>query len=332
MYISVMDKNTEHQELLRKYLEGEATVEEKQKVENWYASFERADEGYSRQQKKQIGQELYNRIYSHPDLTRDAKPVRIFRLNYIAKVAASICLPLIVGLFAWMMFGTPKRQQQNLVKWVAFETKAGERKRIILSDSSEIWLNAASRVLYPEKFTGAERIIKLIEGEAFFNVSHNKKFPFRVVAPNGVYTRVLGTSFNINAYGQNNTVDVEVSSGKVAVGKNGRELAKLTKGQGLNVNRLTSLATSHATGSANAWTRNEIIFNDQSLKEAAAILSRTYGIAISIDENVNENLKCRGSFSMGQQPSEIIRVLCALHGLNYSVTAKSIIIKKGKMK
>lgn len=201
-----MDKNTEHQELLRKYLEGEATVEEKHKIENWYASFEQAEDGHSRQRKKKIGQELYNRIYSHPDLTTDAKPVRILRLNYITKVAASICLPLIVGLFAWMMLGTLKKKQQNSVKWVAFETKIGERKRIVLSDSSEVWLNAASRILYPEKFTGAERIIRLVEGEAFFKVSHNKKFSFRVVAPNGVYTRVLGTSFNINTYGQNNTI------------------------------------------------------------------------------------------------------------------------------
>jgi len=122
------------------------------------------------------------------------------------------------------------------------------------------------------------------------------------------------------------------SSGKVAVGKNGQELAKLTKGQGVNINTLTWLATSHATGNANAWTRNEIIFDDQSLKEAAALLSRAYGISVIISENVNENLKCRGSFSMGQQPSEIIRVLCTLHGLNYSETAKSIIIKKGNMK
>lgn len=321
-----MDKNTQQQELLQKYLEGEATPEEKQQIEKWYASFEQTEDKHNRKNKKRIGRELYDRVYSHPGLSDGAKP-KIFRLNLVTKAAASIFLPLLVGLFAWMMLGTPKKQQDQ-VKWIALETKAGERKKVILSDSSEIWLNAASRIIYPEKFAGAERIIKLVEGEAFFNVSHNKKFPFRVIAPNGVYTRVLGTSFNITAYAQDKIVNVEVSSGKVAVGKNGKELAKLIKGQGLDINTFTSLATSHATANANAWTRNELIFNGQSLKEVAVVLSRAYGITVAISENVNENLKCRGSFSLGQQPAEIVKVLCVLHGLRYSATDRSIIIKK----
>jgi transmembrane sensor len=330
MYILVMDKKTKQQELLQKYLDGEATPEEKQQVENWYAGFEQVEDGHTGKRKKRIEQELRDRIYSHPGLSDGQKSLKVFRLKRTAAIAASILLPLIIGIGAWLMRDTPQQHQQSQIKWLSMETKAGERKKIILSDSSEIWLNAASRIHYPEKFEGKERIIKLVEGEAFFNISHHKNFPFRVLAPKGIYTRVLGTSFNISAYTGTEIIDVAVSSGKVAVGKGENELAKLVKGQGLNINILTSVATSHETGDANAWTRNELVFNGHSLKEVAAVLGRAYGITVNISENVNKNLKCRGRFSLSQQPAEIVGVLCTLHGLHYRIIDNTIIIKNKK--
>lgn len=74
----------------------------------------------------------------------------------------------------------------------------GQDFKVVLSDGTTVWLNADSRMTYPSKFTGSNRVVKL-QGEAYFEVAKDKKHPFIVIA-NGVKTRVLGTEFNVRNY------------------------------------------------------------------------------------------------------------------------------------
>lgn len=324
-----MNNRTESQKLLGKYLDGEATPKEKQSVEKWYADFEQAQVAYSKADSDRIETDLRKGVYHRLDFNERPKQKKTARLSYIAKIAASILLPLIIGLSIWRLTDRSTIKPADL-KWIALETKAGERKKIILIDGTEIWLNAASRILYPEKFDETQRLVELVEGEAYFNVTHNKQHPFKVITPNRMYTKVLGTSFIISAYAESNTVSVMVTSGKVAVGKDNKELAKLEKGQVLSMNKITSAVNNSKTDNADAWTRDQLIFNGHSLTDVAKVLSRAYGINVTISKNVNGNLKCRGNFNLNQYPQEIVKVLCSLHGLSYSSMKDKIIIKPGK--
>lgn len=306
-----------------RYLDDNVTLQEKQHVEDWYANFEQVEVIYTATDRNRIESDIRKGVY---DQLRKKKSIR---LDNWLKIAASILFPLTIGLSAWLLSNQPSKQL-TLQKWVALETKAGERKKITLSDGSEIWMNAASRILYPTKFASNERQVKLIEGEAFFKIFHNEKHPFRVISPGQIYTRVLGTSFNICAYAQTNKIIISVISGKVAVGKDHTEMARLIKGEGLSLNTKSSVMVSGLAEKADAWTRNEIVFNGHTLADGVKLLSRDFGISIELAEGVNGNLKCRGNFNLNQGPDEIVKVLCRLHGLSYSSQKDKILIKPRK--
>jgi transmembrane sensor len=102
---------------------------------------------------------------------------------------------------------------------VEFNTLTNPRgSRVIdlqLSDGSRIWLNAGSSVTYPVAFVGNERRV-IIEGEAYFEVTNNKLKPF-IVSKTTIDVEVLGTSFNIKAYEEDNEIKVTLLNGKVKV-------------------------------------------------------------------------------------------------------------------
>lgn len=306
-----------------RYLDDNVTPQEKQHIENWYADFEQVEVDYTATDRNRIESDIRKGVY---DQLRKKKSIR---LNSWLKIAASILLPLIIGFSAWLLSNQSSTQPAPQ-RWIALETKAGERKKITLSDGSEIWMNAASRILYPAKFASNERQVQLMEGEAFFKIFHNEKHPFRVISPGQIYTRVLGTSFNICAYAQTNKIIVSVISGKVAVGKDHIEMARLIKGEGLSLNTKSLVIVSSLAEKADAWTRNEIVFNGHALADGVKLLSRAFGISIELAEGVNGNLKCRGNFNLSQGPDEIVKVLCRLHGLSYSSQKDRILIRPRK--
>ncbi|HVZ97065.1 MAG TPA: FecR domain-containing protein, partial [Chitinophagaceae bacterium] len=97
-----------------------------------------------------------------------------------------------------------------------------------LSDGSHVWLNAGSSVTYPVAFIDNERKVT-ITGEAYFEVKHNEKMPFTVAA-NGVEVHDLGTSFNINAYDDEDAIRVTLLEGSVKV-KSGTLEVKIKPGE-----------------------------------------------------------------------------------------------------
>lgn len=321
-----MNNRSEPRKLLERYLEGAASPQEKERIEKWYADFDRVPDEYGKAEGFRIEQELRKRVYGQLNFEDTPAQRKNIQLNFITKIAASILLPLLIGISIWLLPDLLKNKPEQS-KWIAVQTKVGERKKIILTDGSEIWLNAASRIFYPEKFDSKERVVKLIEGEAFFKIFRNEKHPFRVIAPYQMYTKVLGTSFNISAYRQTNWITVTVTTGKVAVGKGKQEMARLSKGEALHINTITATLSKQESDYADAWTRDELIFNDGTLKDVTQQLSRAYGVSIVINKKVNENLKCRGNFNLRQSPDQIVKILCSLHGLSYSRTKDRIIIK-----
>lgn len=88
------------------------------------------------------------------------------------------------------------------VEWYTLTTPKGGTYQVVLPDSTRVWLNAASRLRYPSRFNGRERMVEL-DGEAYFSVTKGKtsNWPFKVVFGDQT-VNVLGTEFNISAYSQ----------------------------------------------------------------------------------------------------------------------------------
>src|SRR5690606_32905370 len=100
------------------------------------------------------------------------------------------------------------------VNYQEIATSIRQVKKIVLPDSSTVWVNALSQLRIPESFGTKSRELFLDEGEAFFEVARNPDKPF-VVHSRGIATEVLGTAFNISNYQRLNRIAVDVQHGKV---------------------------------------------------------------------------------------------------------------------
>jgi transmembrane sensor len=98
-------------------------------------------------------------------------------------------------------------------------TQKGNQYHLTLPDGSRVWLNAASSITYPTAFTGKERKV-IISGEAYFEIMKNQQLPF-VVQQADMTVQVLGTSFDVNGYGDDLAVRTTLVEGKISVGRTG---------------------------------------------------------------------------------------------------------------
>lgn len=179
-------------------------------------------------QKEDIQEALghtWEKIYKQDHTNQQGYLVRVLKLSTVKKMAAI----LLVGMCLFWVY-----QQQTTLQptYLGYDELVSQQngglieqanntdkpQLITLSDGSSILLQPNSKLSYPNFFTGKERKVYLL-GEAFFEISKNPEKPFLVFA-NEVVTKVIGTSFRIKAYKDNENVDVVVRTGKVSISSN----------------------------------------------------------------------------------------------------------------
>ncbi len=193
------------------------------------------------------------------------------------KYAATIIFIIATSLTIWHMRSATSSQKQLAVVQIA--TKAGERKTVLLPDSSTVVINSGSLLSYPEKFTGKNRNVSL-KGEAFFMVKRNPRKPFNVQSAE-VKTTVLGTSFNICESGGD--VTVTVATGKVKViATNKKGGVVLLPDEQVLFHSKTGGFTRKKTDAMfySGWSKGYIYFNNIKLEQAFAQLKKWYNISI----------------------------------------------------
>jgi ferric-dicitrate binding protein FerR (iron transport regulator) len=221
-------------ELLVRYLAGESTPHERRQVDAWLAA-DPQNQRYAEDLRRLWESSAAAGDFAAFDVEsdwqhvsarmnpgwgkRDRPPVRLGnRWHPWQRVAAAVVL--LLGLAFGL--GGPMRQ------YLSGSEKSADAGtvpvRITLSDGTKVHLNAGARLLYPERFSGQQRAVKLT-GEAFFEVAENKEKPF-LITTGTVVTRVLGTSFVVNAP-REDSVLVTVLTGKVALSAAGGESGRL---------------------------------------------------------------------------------------------------------
>lgn len=120
----------------------------------------------------------------------------------------------LLAIAGWL-FRTELRNWIDPVEMQQVATRQGERKKVSLPDGTTLWLSPVSEVQYPAEFRGDTREIAL-KGEAFFEVTKDAAHPF-IIHADHVDTKVLGTSFTIQAYQQDQQILITVVTGKVEV-------------------------------------------------------------------------------------------------------------------
>ena len=198
----------------------------------------------------------------------EAPPARSKRrpLMRYAVAASVLAVALGLGLFSGLKSPSPYTAE--------FSTALGERRQVALPDGSVIDLNSRSRVQV--RYEQDLRHIELSEGEAMFSVEHDTSRPFVVASGNGKIT-VTGTRFDVRRDPAETRVVVEQGTVKVQ-GRDAAddEFVSLTAGTGTRVDAKGFVTAAYAVNPAEltAWRNGKLVFNNASLSEVAAEVSR----------------------------------------------------------
>lgn len=168
---------------------------------------------------------------------------------------------------------------------------AGKRFDLELTDGTHVWLNSDTWLEYPATFASAkERRVK-IEGEGFFDVKPDATKPFHVEIPGGESIRVLGTSFNVSAYSDNEENITTLVTGKIEYSLPTRtEAIALLPNEQVRVNKTTKGVTKNEVNTSEfaMWKEGILYFNNEKLPALAKQLARMYGIEIKVAEKYND--------------------------------------------
>ena len=301
-----------------KQLEGKASPTEQEALRRWLAEDPAHQRQYEEQQRlwaltspppaAEVDTEVAWQKVRERTLSGRKQPKQV-ALWPMAGIAAS--LAILIGL-AWLarLFFFPYYGMEVIASGT-------EQRMFILPDSSQVWLNKNSKLLY-HPAGGAERAVVLI-GEAFFEVKHNPQRPFTVETAEAL-TTVLGTSFNLRAYPEEETTELWVATGKVAFAAEDRKAqtlvpagyAAILQKQANTISKFQSL-----TENAWAWKSGTLAFRDQPLGEVIPLLERYYGVSLRVQNSQLANCRFTGSFRQAEL-EEVLRVLEATLQLDYS--------------
>lgn len=259
--------------------------------------------------------------------------------------AFSIALTLVILIAGLLWFNnTVKTNQTDEKNYSEVSSPVRSRTKLVLPDSTVVWLNAGSKLTYNEHFGTTNRNTNLV-GEAYFDVKKGP-IPFIIHAKN-VHIRVLGTAFNVKAYPGEKTTETSLLRGRVEITLDERpgepfilkpdeklivaseQKEKDTKAFKpepiVAIKNLTHVDDS--TIVETSWVNNKFIFQDESFFELSAKMQRWYGVTIEfIDEEVaNERLS--GTFTT-ETIKEALDELQMTTRFHYLMKGNSIVITR----
>jgi ferric-dicitrate binding protein FerR (iron transport regulator) len=208
----------------------------------------------------------------------------------------------------------------------------GKRFELVLSDGTNVHLNSGTTLKYPVKFIAGQNRTVFLDGEAFFDVTKDKKHPF-VVNADALNVRVLGTHFNVSNYPEDDITDVVLVEGSVGLHTSGEKFdatrnTVLEPGYRGSFTKANSKITTKAVSTQiyTAWIKGELVFRNMSFKNICKKLERHYNITI-----INQNKKLENEIfnaSFKNEPIEkVLGYFNELHGLKYTIAKDKIIIK-----
>lgn len=262
------------------------------------------------------------------------------------KIAAAILLISSIGLLYRNSVVTIK-PIANLI--TNYNTSAAERKKITLPDGTVILLNAKSKLQLNKNFGINNREVTLV-GEAFFDVTHDKNNPFKVITAD-FNINVLGTTFNVKAYPDEATSEAVLIKGVIVMESNRaggnsitmkpsqkvifyknlpalpsvKQSGPIAKGPEISINSYTK--TNDSTIVEMAWTQNRLVVQDQSFAELKKTLERWYNVKIIFTDSEIEQYHFTATF----KNENLVEVLCALQSaehFKYEIKGNQVIISK----
>lgn len=240
----------------------------------------------------------------------------------IAQIAAAI---IVIFLSIWTGKELSDYTQPTLYTEVFSPT--GQKTQIILPDSSVVLLNSNSKIRYSQSFNKNNRNIEL-KGEAYFEVQKNLSKQF-IVKTSELDIKVFGTTFNVKDYDDDQMIEVGLLKGQIGIDRNKNEIVKLTPGQVATFNKKDLRLNVGETDMnlVSAWTRQEMVFEEDSLEEIVKYIERWYGVEIQVAPELLDGDML--TFKVKTESlTELLNLINLLKPIKYHIDGKQVIITK----
>ena len=249
--------------------------------------------------------------------------------KYRLAIAASLALVLTVGWYLKMTTMDARPTEQNPVL-IARENPKGQKSKITLPDGSTLWLNSESQVRYASSF-GEKRLIHLV-GEGFFEVKEDPERPF-VVKSRGVTTTALGTSFNVRAFRDDDSVAVGLVTGKVSVASDSTSNQSVIIAPGemavCHVQKKTLRTFACEDLDFIKWMQKTIVLEKAGLPEIVTTLERWYDVDIVIANAPENPLLYSGQF-IDESLERVLERLAYAEDFDFKLSGKHVYIDFNK--
>jgi len=203
------------------------------------------------------------------------------------------------------------------VSYNTISTPNGRQFQLVLPDGSKVWLNAASSIRYPTAFTGKERKVE-VTGETYFEVARYSGMVFKVSINRETEIEVLGTSFNINAYSEESSINTTLLEGSLKINTK-NQTKMLTPRQQLQVYKTgeLNLTKNSDLQQVIAWKNGVFNFQDMKLEEVMRQISRWYNVEIVYGKNIPA-IEFFGEMGRDLQLSQVLKGLEGM-GLTFEI-------------
>ena len=212
----------------------------------------------------------------------------------------------------------------NNIQHYTLTTPIGKQFKVVLADGTIVWLNTASSISYPSVFTGPDREV-VVNGEAYFEVAKDKDHPFIVKA--GEQTiKVLGTSFNVQAYTNEPEIITTLLTGSLQVAAN-EESILLEPGQQSEWKKEgnISLNKNADMDMAIAWKNGYFRYQKADLKSIMRQLSRWYDLEVIYEPGLKPQY-FGGIISRENNISKVLQMLEATNDVHFTLKGNKVIV------
>lgn len=291
------------QTLLYRFFEGKTSVEEEVVIKTWMEESERNKETFLKERRLFDALILTEKSENTLLSEKHAKKSYLF-IREILKIAAVAVIVL------WGNFLYRNYQEETMeMLYQTISVPAGQRINLTLPDGTDVWLNARTKIRYPFSFNGEKREV-FLDGEAFFDVSKDKRKPFIVQTPK-YRLEVLGTAFNVEDYSGKNGFETMLFNGSIKIISNDSIPQTITLTPTYKAYLENGrLAVGHVEDySVYRWREGLICFKDESFTDIMSDFEKYYGLTIQIDNEQVKKQHYSGKFRQTDGVDYALRVL-----------------------
>lgn len=322
--------------LIQKFFDNEVSADIRKQFGNWFI------QRNTTARKERVMEDIWESTYASPDedTYRELKTLHkridsaygtkqshLFML--MRRIAAILLLPLIgaFGAYYYMTYYSSAFLEPEMVEcFVPY----GEKRQIILSDGSEVWVNAGTLLVYEKDFKGSTRSL-FLSGEANFKVAKNPEKPF-IVKTKYINVEAVGTVFNVRSYPDSQNTTTTLEEGKIKVG------TKCPEGQPIFLNPNEQLVYNHLSkkmihkkidAAKNArWKQGYMIFQGATFGEIVQTIERRFGVTVNYEIGRYQGRTFTTKFNPEEELEQVLDILQKMIGFRYKVEKNVVFIYK----